>query len=152
MPISQTTIRGSIKTPDNRDAAVTSVTFTLSGDDFEAGEWIAANTVRGAVITADGDFEITLWPNDRGVHGDTMYSVSLQFSDGSSVTRPGQMYVQYSPVTRTIEQLMFESRAAQNLAPMRVQALTRAEFDGLTTRTPQTAYLILRPLDPEVTA
>ena len=54
MPISQTTITGSIKTPDNADAAITSVTFTLEGSDHEAGELIAANTVYATVTTPTG--------------------------------------------------------------------------------------------------
>lgn len=155
MPISQSEIFGSIKKPDDTDAAVTSVTFTLSGSDFEGPEWIAANTVRGTVVTEEGNFRISLWPNDRGVNGDTMYSASLQFADGSSVTMPSQMRVAYSPVPRSIGQLMFESRTAAQIAPNRVQVLTRAEFDALLNRTPNTAYLIVRdpvipaPADPE---
>lgn len=147
MPISQTTITGSVKRPDDTNAAVIGIEFTLSGSDFEGGEWIVANTVSGTVLTAEGDFSITLWPNDRGVIGDTMYSVALRFSDGSSVSQAQQMRVQYSPVPRTIEELVFEGRAAQNVAPMLLRALSRAEFDALLTREPNTAYLILRPAD-----
>lgn len=147
MPISQTTIVGSVKRPDDTNAAITGLEFTLSGSDFEGGEWIVANRVTGTVVTAEGDFSITLWPNDRGIIGDTLYSVRLLFSDGSSVSQAQQMRVQYSPVPRTIEELVFEGRAAQNIAPMALRTLTRAEFDALTERAPNTAYLILRPAD-----
>ena len=52
--------RGSVKTPDNSDAAITEISFKLTGPDYEAGELIAVNTTFGSVTTADGDFTVDL--------------------------------------------------------------------------------------------
>lgn len=142
MPISQTTITGSVKTPANADAQITGVTFKLSGSDYEAGEIIAVNTVAGAVVTEDGDFEVTLWPNNRGMTGDTTYSMAFTFSDGSSVPGLKSIYVQHSDTPKSIEDVAFETIAAGKVKPMNLVVMTQAQYAALATKLPNTAYLI----------
>lgn len=142
MPISQTTITGSVKTPANADAAITGVTFTLSGSDFEAGEIIAVNTVSGSVVTETGDFEVTLWPNDAGMAGNTSYTMAFAFSDGSKVTALSKIFVAYSPTPKTIEDVAFETIAAGAVKPYALQVITQAAYDALTPKVPTTVYLV----------
>lgn len=140
MPISQTTITGSIKTPDNADAVITSVTFTLEGSDHEAGELIAANTVYATVTTPTGDFSVTLWPNDRGIKGTTRYTVAFTFTDRSKVTGLNTIYVRHSDTPITIEDVAFDTEAALIKSP-RIVVTTAALFPGLE-KTVNTLYLI----------
>lgn len=140
MPISQTTITGSVKTPANADAAITGVTFKLTGSDYEAGEIIAANTVSGSVVTGSGDFTVTLWPNDRGMVGTTQYSMAFTFADGSSVPGLTNIYVRHSDTPKTIEDVAFETLAGSIKTPG-IVITTAADFDSLT-KNPNTLYLI----------
>lgn len=142
MPISQTTITGSIKTPKNTDAAVTHVKFTLSGSDYEAGEIIAKQSVEAEVDTAQGDFTVTLWPNDRGIEGTTKYTMAFTFSDGSSVTSLKDIYVRYSPTPRTIEDIAAENKLAGAIKGFNLSVLTAAAYAALDPKAPNTAYLI----------
>ena len=142
MPISQTTITGSVKTPAAADAAITGVTFKLSGSDYEAGEIIAANTVTADVTTATGDFTVTLWPNDAGMEGNTTYAMSFTFDDGSTVPGLKSIYVRASETAKTIEDVAFETKAAGAVKPYALQVLTQAQYDGLATKAPNTVYLV----------
>lgn len=142
MPISQTTITGSIKTPDDQDAAVTGVRFTLSGSDYEAGEIIAKKVVEATVTTATGDFEVTLWPNDMGIEGTTKYTMAFLFDDGSSVTNLKDIYIRYSPTPRTIEDVAAENKLAGAIKGFTVSVLTAAAYAALDPKAPNTAYLI----------
>lgn len=140
MPISQTTITGSVKTPANADAQITSVTFRLEGSDYEAGEIIAANSVSADVTTETGDFEVTLWPNDRGLKGTTKYTMSFSFNDGSSVPGLTSIYVRHSETPKTIEDVAFETDigAIRNVAII----LTTAAGFEIETKVPNALYLI----------
>lgn len=140
MPISQTTITGSVKTPANADAAITGVSFKLSGSDYEAGEIIAANTVAGSVVTGTGDFTVTLWPNDRGMVGTTQYSMTFTFSDGSSVPGLSNIYVRHSDTPKTIEDVAFETLAS-TIKTVSIVITTAADFPDITKQ-PNTLYLI----------
>tara|TARA_Y100001951_G_C11274459_1_gene260909 strand:+ start:982 stop:1416 length:435 start_codon:yes stop_codon:yes gene_type:complete len=142
MPISQTTITGSVKTPDNSDAQITEISFKLTGSDYEAGELIAVNTTFGSVTTAAGDFTVDLWPNDMGMEGNTKYTVTAKFSDGSSIPGLKDIYVKYSDTPKTIEDVAFETKAAGAIKPMALVVLTQAQYDALATKSPTTAYLI----------
>ncbi|MDF3606348.1 hypothetical protein PE067_09470 [Paracoccus sp. DMF-8] len=142
MPISQTTITGSFKTPVNADAQLTDATFKLSGSDFEGGEGITANTVTAAVVTEDGDFTVTLWPNDRGMTGGTSYAVSFRFSDGSTMTMPKALVVSHSDTPVTLEDVVFENQARGAVKPNALRILTQAQYDALTPKDPNTVYLI----------
>ena len=142
MAISQTTITGSIKTPDNQDAPVTEVIFTLTGSDYEAGEVIAKRAVPATVDTAQGDFTATVWPNDRGIEGNTKYTVTFKFADGSSVTNLKDIYVRHSPTPRTIEDIAAESKLAGAIKGFSVNILTAAQYAALDPKAPNTAYLI----------
>lgn len=142
MPISQTTITGSVKTPGNADAAITSVEFKLSKSDFEAGEVIAVNTVIATVVENDGDFSVTLWPNDRGVYGDSTYAMTFKFSDGSEVKNPAQVHVKHSDTPKTLEEVVFETVAAGKLKPYELKVLTQAQYAALNPKLPNVAYLV----------
>ena len=142
MPISQTTITGSVKTPDNSDAQITAVSFALSGSDYEAGEIIAKNSVSAAVTPEAGDFTVTLWPNDRGINGDTTYEMKFSFSDGSSVTGLRNIYVKHSDTPKTIEDVAFETIAAGKVKPMALVVLTQSQYDAMAQKAENTAYLI----------
>lgn len=142
MPISQTTITGSFKTPANQDAQLTGITFKLSGSDTEAGETIAANTVTGAVVTPQGDFSVTLWPNDKGMEGSTTYDMNCTFADGSSVTHMKKLFVRYSATQKTLEEVAFETKAAGTVKPYSVVVMTQAAYAALTTKAPNTFYAI----------
>lgn len=142
MPISQTTITGSVKKPDGTDAQITEISFELNGSDYEAGELIAANTTYGTVTTADGDFTISLWPNDKGIEGNTKYTIKAKFSDGSSIPGLKDVYIKHSDAPKTIEDLAFETKAAGAVKPMALVVMTQAEYDALATKSPTTAYLI----------
>ena len=143
MPISQTTITGSVKTPAGADAAITGVTFTLSGSDFEAGEIVAVNTVVGSVVTASGDFEVELWPNDVGLAGNTFYTMAFTFDDGSKVTAQSKIFVTYSPTPKTIEDVAFETVAAGSVKPNSIRFRTAAEFANEATH-PVSTYTVIR--------
>lgn len=140
MPISQTTITGSVKTPANADAKITGVTFKLSGSDYEGGEIIAANTVVGSVVTEAGDFFVTLWPNDRGLLGTTQYSMTFSFSDGSTIPGLTSIYVRHSDTPKTIEDVAFETMA-YSIKAVSIMVVTAANFQVITKQ-PNTLYLI----------
>ena len=142
MPISQTTITGSVKTPAGSDAAVTGVTFKLSGSDYEAGEIIAVNTVSASVTTETGDFTVTLWPNDRGIEGNTKYTMAFTFSDGSSVPGLKDIYVRHSDTPKTIEEIAAENKLSGTIKGFSVSILTAAQYAALNPKAPNTAYLI----------
>lgn len=142
MPISQTTITGSVKTPANTDAQITGVIFKLSGSDYEAGEVIAANSVPATVTTAAGDFTVTLWPNDKGIFGNTRYSVVSTFSDGSTLPGLKDIYVTYSPTSKTIEDVVFETIAAGPVKPNTLKVLTQAQYEATSPKLATTLYLI----------
>lgn len=142
MPISQTTITGSVKTPDNEDAAITGVRFTLSGSDYEAGEIIAKRVVDATVDTAQGDFSVTLWPNDKGIEGTTKYTMAFTFADGSSVTSLKDVYIRHSDTPRTIEDVAAENKLAGAIKGFSVVVLTAAAYAALDPKAPNTAYLI----------
>ena len=142
MPISQTTITGSVKTPANRDAAITEVTFKLVGSDYEDGEIIAENTVAATTIEADGDFEVTLWPNDAGMEGNTTYEMAFKFKDGSSVPGLKKVFVRASDTPKTIEDVAFETKVAGAIKPYNFQVITQAQYDQLSAKAPNTVYLV----------
>lgn len=142
MPISQTTITGSFKKPDNGDADLISATFKLSGADYEDGECIAANTVTAAVVAEGGDFSVTLWPNDRGDEGNTHYEVAFRFSDGSVVNNPKTLFVEHSDTPITLQAAVFAAKARGAVSPNSLRILTQAQYDALTPKDPNTVYLI----------
>lgn len=142
MPISQTTITGSVKTPDNKDAAITGVKFTLSGSDYEAGEIIAKKEVEATVTSGAGDFEVTLWPNDRGIEGTTKYTMAFTFDDGSSVTSLKDVYIRYSDTPKTIEEVAAENKLSSAIKGFSVSILTAAQYAATDPKAPNTAYLI----------
>lgn len=142
MAISQTTITGSIKTPDNADAAVTGVKFTLSGSDYEAGEIIAKKVVEADVVPEEGDFSVTLWPNDKGIEGNTKYTMAFAFADGSSVTSLKDVYIRYSATPKTIEEIAAENKLSGAIKGFTVIILTAAAYAALDPKAPNTAYLI----------
>ncbi|MFC3628190.1 hypothetical protein ACFOM8_01885 [Paracoccus angustae] len=142
MPISQTTITGSVKTPDDQDAAITGVKFTLSGSDYEAGEIIAKKVVEADVTTATGDFTVTLWPNDKGIEGTTKYTMAFTFDDGSSVTSLKDIYVRHSDTPKSIEEIAADNKLAGAIKGFTVQIITAAQYAALNPKAPNTAYLI----------
>lgn len=141
MPISQQTITGSVKTPANADAAITGVRFTLSGSDYEAGEIIAVNTVQAAVTESTGDFEVTLWPNDAGMVGNTTYSMAFTFSDGSTVPGLKSIYVRASEGDKTIEDVAFETIAAGAVKPYAIRLISQEAYNGLSPKPSMTIFL-----------
>ena len=142
MAISQTTIMGSIKTPTNVDAKVSRVVFTLSGADFENGEIIAVGRVEAVCDIQNGDFHVTLWPNDRGLNNNTVYSVTFKLSDGSSISGIGDIYVRHSDHPVTLEDVVAETMIARDIQPYSLRVMTQAQFDSLGVSEPQTVYLI----------
>lgn len=142
MTISLQTITGSIKKPDNSDAQITKLVFTLSSSDFENGEIVAVNTVEADVNPENGDFTATLWPNDMGMGGKTTYSMAFTFADNSSVPTVRQIYVKKGIGPKTIEEVIFETEAALKLAPNAIALLSRTQYNLLTTKQPNTAYFI----------
>lgn len=142
MALSQTTVTGSFRTAADADARVTDVIFKLSGSDFENGEGITTADIPSAVITEDGDFEITLWPNDRGVYGDTRYSVEYRFDDGSFFTVMRDITVPYSPSPWTLEDLAYRQRVSARIAPAQFFLLTAGEFEDMQPKPPGSAFQI----------
>lgn len=142
MTISQTTITGSIKRPDNTDAAITEVTFTLKSMDFEDGECIARNSVAAEVDTRNGDFMIVVWPNDAGLKGNTTYDVSFKFSDGTTIDALRDVYVRSSSDSQTLEDVVAQAGIGKAIAPYALKLLSRAAFDALPTAEPNTLYLV----------
>ncbi|WP_072295516.1 hypothetical protein [Paracoccus sp. SM22M-07] len=142
MPISQQTITGSVKTPANADAPITGVTFTLVGSDFEAGEIIAVRPEQGAVTTETGDFEITVWPNNMGMKGNTHYKMSYTFSDATKVTMDDKIYVTKGEGPVTIEDIAFDTIARGAVKPYALTIVTQAQYDGLATKAANTVYLV----------
>ncbi|MDB6455135.1 phage upper tail fiber protein [Falsirhodobacter sp. 20TX0035] len=142
MPISQTTITGSVKTPANREAKITGVTFQLSDLDYEAGEIIVANPIAATVDPENGDFSVALWPNDAGMDGNTRYAMTFAFSDGSSLPGLKSVYIRASDTPKTMEDVAFETKAAAAVAPYELRVLTQAEYEALSPKAPTTAYLI----------
>lgn len=142
MAISQTTVTGSIKTPTNLDAKVRGVIFTLSGSDFENGEIVAAGRVEAECDAENGDFRVTLWPNDRGLKGNTVYSTTFKLSDGSSVTGIGDIHVRYSDMPVKFEDVVAEARLAAAVQPYGLKIMPREQFDQLGTPEPNIVYLV----------
>lgn len=143
MAISQTTVTGSFKTPANTDARVAAVIFRLIGSDFESGELVTVNSVLAIVDPENGDFEITVWPNDKGSRGGTSYNVTYIFDDASVVTGLSNVIVRYSPERWTLEDLDFQMRASRQLAQRQIREVTAAQFDALNPLDPNTVYLIV---------
>lgn len=141
MPISQTTITGSVKKPDGSDAQLVGVKFALKSTDYEAGEVIAKNTVEAVIDSTSGDFTAQVWPNDRGLLGNTKYSVSYEFSDGSQIGS-SDVYIRHSDSPKTIESVAFETVAAGQVAPMNLRVLSQAQFAALSSLDVNTAYLV----------
>lgn len=142
MAISQTTIMGSIKTPANIDAKVKGVIFTLSGADFENGEIIAVGRVEAECDAKNGDFHVTLWPNDRGLRGNTTYSTAFRLSDGSSVSGIGDLYVRHSDTPVALADVAAETNIAAAIRPYALQIMARTQFDQLEAPEPRTIYLV----------
>lgn len=142
MSISQTTITGSIKTPANTDVKVNGVIFTLSAADFENGEVIAVGRVESTCDVENGDFHVTLWPNDRGLIGNTVYSVAFKLSDGSSVNGIGNIYVRHSDTPVTLEDVVAETKIAAGIQPYALRVMQREQFDSLEAPEPRAVYLI----------
>ncbi|MDO5704028.1 MAG: hypothetical protein Q4G49_03015 [Paracoccus sp. (in: a-proteobacteria)] len=142
MTISQTTITGSIKRPNNVDAAVTEVTFTLQGMDFEDGEIVAVNSVPAEVDTAAGDFLVTLWPNDAGMKGTTHYNVTFKFSDGTTMPALDRVYIRHSTAEQTLEDVVAEGIIAGQVQPYQLRIVTQAAYEALTEKSPNTVYLV----------
>lgn len=143
MPISQTTVTGSVKLPSGGDAQLTGISFKLSGSDFEAGELIAVNTTAGTVTTEAGDFTVNLWPNDKGLDGGTTYTVTAQFSDGSTLTNVSKIYVPSSETDLTIEDVSFAAKLLAAFKGYKIAMMTSAQYNSLTTKDPKTVYVIL---------
>lgn len=142
MPISQTTITGTFRNPDNSDALLTAATFKLIGSDFENGEAIVSNTVFAAVVTEQGDFTASLWPNDLGINGDTNYQATFTFSDGSTFQRLKTAYIRYSDDPKTLEDVDFETMVAGKVKPYNLLVVTPSQFDRLNPKPPNTYFMI----------
>lgn len=142
MPISQTTITGSFKTPDDQDAQITAIEFKLNGSDFEGTEQIAANKVTGTVTTATGDFTVSLWPNDKGRKGTTTYAVTAKFDDGSSITDPKAVYVRHSATTREWADVTAENELSELFKGYKGAVVTAAEYAALNPKAPNTLYAV----------
>lgn len=144
MSLSQTTVTGSLKTAKGLPAPVTQVTFRLQGSDFEDGELIVIKDVHAETVdTKKGTFRATLWPNDRGTRGNTNYSVTFKFGDGSSVAGLGNLYVRYSETPVTLEDVEVQGRIADSVQPLGLVTLRRSEFDPELSLDPNAVYLIL---------
>lgn len=143
MPISQTTITGSVKTPTGDDAQLTGVTFELTGSDYEDGELVASKSFEGEVTPETGDFTVTLWPNDVGMDGNTNYKFVATFSDGSKITNVKTLFVAYSPGPKTMEDVAFETRAAAQLKPAAFRVTTAAAFAAEATH-PRNTFTVTR--------
>lgn len=142
MAISQTTITGSFKTPDDKDAQIAAIEFKLNGSDFEGTENIAANKVTGTVTTATGDFTVDLWPNDRGRKGNTTYSVTVKFDDQSSITDPKTLFVRHSATPREWADVTAENELSELFKGYKGAVVTAAEYAALTTKAPNTLYAV----------
>lgn len=142
MPISQTTITGSVKTPDDKDAQITSIEFKLNGSDFEGTEQIAANKVTGTVTTANGDFEVDLWPNDKGRKGTTTYAVTAKFDDGSSITEPKTVVIRHSDTPRQWSDVTAENELSDLFKGYKGAVVTAAGYAALTPKAPNTIYAV----------
>lgn len=140
MPISETTITGSFKTPGNTDAQIISATFTLEGSDYEGGENIVVNSVAATVSPETGDFSVTLWPNDRGMKGNTRYSVAFAFSDRSKFTGLNSIYVRHSDTPITLEDVAFDTEI-EAIKSHKIVITTAAAFATLP-KSPFTLYMI----------
>lgn len=143
MPISQQEISGSFVDPTGQNAQLTGVTFTLTGSDFEGGETITSKTFDGEVVEGTGDFTATLWPNDMGMDGNTKYTFAASFSDGSKVTNAPSLYVKYSPSPKTLEDVVFETKAAASLKPSGFRVMTAAAFAAEAVH-PLNTYTVIR--------
>lgn len=145
MPISQTTVTGAIKTPSNSGANIASVTFTLSDFDYEAGEIISTRAVSATVDPETGSFSVSLWPNDRGINGNTRYSVKFTLEDGAVIPGPSNLWLRYSDAPVTIEDVVFETKIYSFAAPYALRILSQDEFDALPAKAPNTLYIIKNP-------
>lgn len=143
MPISDQEITGSFTAPTGQNAQLTSVTFTLTGSDFENGELVTSQTFEGEVTEGTGDFTVTLWPNDMGMDGNTNYTFAATFSDGSKVTNVKSLFVKYSPSPKTLEDVAFETKAAGALKPSGFRVTTAAAFAAETVH-PLNTYSVIR--------
>lgn len=143
MPISQQDISGSIVTPTGENAQLTSVTFTLTGSDYEDGELIAAKSFEAEVTPDTGDFTVTLWPNDMGMEGNTNYTFVANFNDGSKVTNVKSLFVKYSPSPKTLEDVAFETKAAGALKPSAFRVTAAAAFAAEAVH-PLNTYSVIR--------
>ena len=144
MSLSQTIVTGSLKTAKGLPAPVTQVTFRLKGSDYEDGELIVIKDVHAEVVdTKKGTFRATLWPNDRGTRGNTNYSVNFKFSDGSSVAGMGDLYVRYSDIPVTLEDIEVQDRIADAVQPLGLVTIRRSEFDPEQPMEPNAVSRIL---------
>lgn len=143
MPISQTTITGSFKTPDNKETGVTKVKFTLNNSDFEAGEIISTQVVEADVDPQTGDFRASVWPNDRGSKGGTNYKI--EFITGvknEKITGLESAYIRHSDTEKTLEDIFIENQDLGKGSANNLIILTQSEYDALNPKTPKTVYLV----------
>ncbi len=143
MAISQTTIIGEFSDAKGAPAKLTGVTFALKGSDYEDGKMIVLKPVQAEIVDPDaGSFTATLWPNDRGVSGNTVYSVTFTFEDGSKVSGIGDIRVEYSDTPVSLEEIEVRSRLSKAVKPYDLRIMLQSEFDALAEKAPNTIYLI----------
>lgn len=143
MAISQTTITGSFITAKGVPAPITEVVFQLKGSDYEDGQLIVIKEVSAETIdTEAGTFSATLWPNDRGMRGNTSYSVVFRFSDGSKVTGVDNIVIRHSANPVTLEDVEVETKLLGAVAPYKLVILRQSEYDALPALAAGTLYLV----------
>lgn len=139
MAISQVTLRGRITLPNNVAAEISSVSFTLTGTDFENDEIVPQYTVPAA-REAGGIFSVTLWPNDQGDKGSTRWRMNVVLQGGAKVEKMNDLLVKLSDNGRNVSDLILEQTV---LVPGFVnRVVTQSEYDGLNAYAPNTIYLV----------
>lgn len=139
MPISQTTITGRIVLPSNQPAQINSVIFTLMSSD-EEGSLIVAKHSTLATIGGDGDFSVTVWPNEAGERGNTRYGVVVNLANGAALDAIPLLFVRKSDTPLLFDDLILEQTTI--VAGYANRVLSVAQYEALTVYAPNTIYLV----------
>lgn len=139
MPIAQTSIEGRIMLPNNQPAQIQSIVFTLMASDEEGELFIAKHSI-SATIGEEGNFSITVWPNEAGDKGNTRYSVAVSLGGGASLDPIPNLYVWRSDVPLRFDDLILEQTTI--IPGYATRVVTRAQYDALASYAPNTIYLV----------
>jgi len=139
MTISKVKVEGTITLPDGQSANIKSITFRLTGSDFENGEYIAKKSI-AATHNGEGEFSVDVWPNDAGYFADTKYQVVIELNDGAVVDPVPPLYIRKERPIHDFDLLVIEQ---ENLVTgYQNRVISKQLFDSMTNPERNMIYLV----------